>query len=837
MGPKKTTKTEQTQHAGPKVWERVLQQDWDQMERKEKRKNKLPWELQHLMMEEVEGKKIVGLPRPKGNFPLKSLPDKPSKSEVGALKDEEVFWKLYEHHAPKSGYHKGIGHYLGIQEAKEFVREAKSLARIKFDDGIAFTEQGPKHEGILVSSKIEVRFLRGSGSWAPIGGCTTDFCNTDKQWKESILAKPYSPGRTDLFLLPLFMKLSEEEEGHDDEELDKKMRDDLDQQVCTLWDFEKDGMPTSVVPARVIRQPTIEDPNRHRAVKDYRYPNAIINRDSLRLPDHIGISTKSKPNDRGSKQDLKTGYHQVKVETAKQHLLAVSWKGRIWKYTCMTYGLRDAPKAFQERTSLVANVIQKRLSPRQSEVYLDDFMQIWKEGMQKERSSEKVKNIIVECGFAISEKKCKDPHEVMDVLGLELNTITRTLGVSKEKSESIIRYIEEVVHLGRRKLLNTGLLAQLLGKLVSVEPAMPHLMLLTRQLFEELKNALVDYTEGEIEREIRKSNDASSILWRSHDVCWSKESEKSLLFIRENWDKLNGQSLIQPTGTIFIRTDASSTAAGGTVWRATAFLQVNESCKMISSMDVTKELIQETTESFEMNQAAASSTAREAWAIWLTVKEIPDAILRNADVVFETDNQGLAKRFWMGSTKMEVNEPLLMVVKKMMECEARWSGAFWFRRTFLMREDELSREKIVICTTNRSWWKNWMNTLNEGEKPTIDLFASEENRLLERYVTILREDGKLCDGIRVAQSLNVEDIPYIFPPFELTEKAVQNWERSESRLAYVVIADIQKKSRTWDLRNRLETQYDSKPIKIEVEVPHYLTKPWTYVLLRLEKKI
>lgn len=81
----------------------------------------------------------------------------------------------------------------------------------------------------------------------------------------------------------------------------------------------------------------------------------------------------------------------------------------------------------------------------------------------------------------------------------------------------------------------------------------------------------------------------------------------------------------------------------------------------------------------------------------------------------------------------------------------------------------------------------------------------------------------MCDGIRVAQSLNMEGIPYVLPPSELTDRAIQNWERSESRLVYVVIADDLELGFT-------ETEYDLPKSKLR-----YRTT-WTYVLLRPEKK-
>jgi hypothetical protein len=835
---KKYQKQDITSHLGPKAWTR--QEFTENFSTKEKKANLTPWRLQDMHMEIVGNYKVVGLSRDEGKL-NEDLFRSIKRNEVGAISEDDKFWKLYAANTTKNGFSKGVGHYLGVEDAKQFFEHAERLGRTDDGKGIEFPH--PDGEINLDAPKgTETRWLRGSGSFAPAAGCMTDFAKKSEKLKNSILAQEYHPGRTDLFLLPLVTVLSEEESGKESPELDKKMRDDIDQGAAVLWNFKDWGKPTSVVPARVIFQPTPEDPNRHRAVKDYRYLNGIINRDGLLLPDHIGISIKTSFGNSASKQDLKSGYHQVRTNKACYHLVAVSWNGRVYAYTCMSFGMRDAPKEFQARTKFVAEKIFKALHPKASEVYLDDFIQIWQGEGNEEIKVQATKNIIVENGFVISSKKCKGPCNVIDILGLELNINERLLRVSNEKNESIRIYINRAQELGKRNLLTTKDLAQLLGKLVSVEPAMPHLMLLTRQLFEELKNALVEYKVGEEIPDIRRKNDASSIVWGSHSVRWSEDCQSCLEFIVEKWDELNGQSLDPPGATLIIKTDASEDATGGRTIKV----------KLISQKEVKENLLNLTLEQkvedidiskhtswLTMDQASLSSTAREAWAIWLTLEDIREEDLQGKDIVFATDNQGLAKRLFKGSTNMSVNEPLLKIVTKLLNCNARWSGAFWLRRTYMKTEDELSRERGVAenTTTNEVWFRTWKGKLPSNEVPNIDLFASKDNAVCARFASFMKDDGGLFDGAALVSNLKRGDIPYMFPTTSLLSKALNGWEASESEIAYLVVPASTVEGRFKQLREKIEKKYGCVGENLEAVTPWYIKEgTWKFVIYRLEKK-
>jgi len=203
---------------------------------------------------------------------------------------------------------------------------------------------------------------------------------------------------------------------------------------------------------------------------DLRYANGCIDNDSPDLPSVVSIARQVRRDDVTSKQDMKAGDHQVPMAKSCWHLAAIEWRGRIYCCTCETFGFRDAPGQFQRRTSCVAQAIKNELKRRVSEVYLDDFVQ-----SDRRVDADKVIAIQLRHGLVVSRENCADPSTRTEVLGLEIDTKTMKLLISEKKSTKIRDDIEDVLREGKER--DTLAVAQLLGRLVSVEPAVPYLLL------------------------------------------------------------------------------------------------------------------------------------------------------------------------------------------------------------------------------------------------------------------------------------------------------------------------------------------------------------------------
>ncbi|GBG69856.1 hypothetical protein CBR_g4683 [Chara braunii] len=79
-----------------------------------------------------------------------------------------------------------------------------------------------------------------------------------------------------------------------------------------------------------------------------------------------------------SKIDLKSGYHQIEVDPADQHKIAVKTRDGLYEFTVMPFGLTNAPATFQ---SLMDKVLREQIG-RFVVVYLDDIL-IFSESMEE----------------------------------------------------------------------------------------------------------------------------------------------------------------------------------------------------------------------------------------------------------------------------------------------------------------------------------------------------------------------------------------------------------------------------------------------------------------------
>jgi len=199
------------------------------------------------------------------------------------------------------------------------------------------------------------------------------------------------------------------------------------------WNFDEWGFPTVVSPLFPIQQGTKANGEKKWCViMDLRYANGCIDNDSPDLPAVVSIARQVRHNDVTSKQDMKAGDHQVPMAKSCWHLAAIEWRGRIYCYTCATFGFRDAPGQFQRRTSHVARAIKNELKLRVSEVYLDDSVQ-----SDKHIDIDAVIAIQLRHGLVLSREKRADPRTKTEVLGLEIDTEKIKILVCQKKSSNI----------------------------------------------------------------------------------------------------------------------------------------------------------------------------------------------------------------------------------------------------------------------------------------------------------------------------------------------------------------------------------------------------------------
>jgi hypothetical protein len=757
---------------------------WRQATYKANNNNKTPWARQGLMRHGL----WVGLPQENPDWPNRS----PKRTACGGWASLQEYREAYLAHAPEGGKHPLVGSYWSAESAVSELQRAIAMP-LPSAMGLTPDPPCPVAEQLIGSKKVapENQFAWGpaSASWVPRGGCMSN--GKWKDSKESKLGAPHAVNLdSEVQLLPLMAKLTEE----DGAIIDQLVHDPIASGMAVKWD-EDMGLPTVVSSLRVVFQTDSKGKAKPRVITDFRYANGAIWPVPLVLPTVSDFVRTMKEGELMSKQDMKSGFMQMGLREEDRHLATFLWKGCLIQMTVECFGWRDAPGAFQLHTSKACEDALRatQRGVKVARVYIDDFFQRWHLGLTpstiQQIHGEWIENI-VENGIVLGVSKCLKPSTECEILGIDASSVPpMRLTVPPLKCiryrSSVQDLLEKVKEHGKAQ---TREVAVVLGRLASVEVAVPHIILLSRPLIDDLKIGLAD-----AHAELRKLEELPSMrneaeaeanyAWIDTMIPVSADTVKSLEYLVEHWDEMNGQLTRRPAASLVIFTDASETGIGGRVFR------VGSSGEL--------DLVGLFAGDFSQEELDYSSTAREALAQlkavqWLAANH--PILLAKARIESVSDNMGLVRRYAMGSTVTEVSSSLLQIVIQLRAVGATWVGARWLPRALLDREDALSRLTTVKSDSlrvNKEWFTNeFIPTLRaEGKRvPKVDAFSNGEDNVLDDFATDRPIPGRRFDGLQ--QDWKARDVPWMFPPTSLIAKAVQRWRDSASLVAYICVPAV-----------------------------------------------
>lgn len=123
-----------------------------------------------------------------------------------------------------------------------------------------------------------------------------------------------------------------------------------------------------------------------------------------------------------AKIDLKNGYLHIPIHKDYRKYLAFSWRGKLYRYKWLPFGINDAPRVFQSIMNELTDSLQR--SGHFVETYLDDF---WIQGDSFEQCQAALKETLIrleKLGFTVNKKKSVlKPTQRIDYLGVEFDTL------------------------------------------------------------------------------------------------------------------------------------------------------------------------------------------------------------------------------------------------------------------------------------------------------------------------------------------------------------------------------------------------------------------------------
>jgi hypothetical protein len=171
-----------------------------------------------------------------------------------------------------------------------------------------------------------------------------------------------------------------------------------------------------------------------------------------------------------TKLDVKSAFRQVPVRLQDQGKLGFHWQGKYYYERCLPFGLRSAPRLWEQYATALHYFLQKLLHIRHIVHYVDDFLFV-----HRNRSQSSAHDLAVAelhktqaewfsgtmCGLALEPDKTEGPTTCLTFLGIELDTVSMTARLDAEK----LAQLQQELSGWRVKVTPTGQLTSSLQNL------------------------------------------------------------------------------------------------------------------------------------------------------------------------------------------------------------------------------------------------------------------------------------------------------------------------------------------------------------------------------------
>ena len=166
------------------------------------------------------------------------------------------------------------------------------------------------------------------------------------------------------------------------------------------------------------------------------------------------------PNAYLAKTDIKNAFRLIPLHPSHYKQLVVKWDSAFYFDRCLPMGARSACQIFERFSSALAFAASKKGLTIAK--YLDDFLIISESKEQGERDLKSFLDLCKEIGVPMAEDKTIGPFQVLEFLGLELDTVQEIICLPLDKLEKCRSLIESLL---RKKKCTLRELESVLGLL------------------------------------------------------------------------------------------------------------------------------------------------------------------------------------------------------------------------------------------------------------------------------------------------------------------------------------------------------------------------------------
>lgn len=227
-----------------------------------------------------------------------------------------------------------------------------------------------------------------------------------------------------------------------------------------------------------------------------------------------------------AKIDIQNAYRLVPIHPADRRFLGVSWQGSVYVDCQLPFGLATAPAIFNAIAEALEWILRSR-GVRHVIHYLDDFLLLGHPN--SDECAIALHTTLATChelGVPLAADKVEGPAPLLTFLGIQLNTMTMSLGLPADKLASLRDLLLRIQ--GMKCIRNAHQLQSLIGHLNHMCQVMP--------LGRAFLNSLFPLANNMRQGQIRRLNAAARTdlaWWQIMLDNWSGTSIHQFLLLQE----------------------------------------------------------------------------------------------------------------------------------------------------------------------------------------------------------------------------------------------------------------------------------------------------------------
>lgn len=277
-----------------------------------------------------------------------------------------------------------------------------------------------------------------------------------------------------------------------------------------------------------------------RPVINLKHLNSFVKTEHFKMENIQMLKDLLRAGDWMAKIDLKDAYFMVPIADEHKKLLRFPYRGSIYQFNCLPFGLSSAPWVFTKTTRPAVTTLRE-LGLRMI-IYIDDMLLMAESEQMLRDQVTGLVYLMENLGFVINHKKSQvGPSQEIEFLGFLINSQTMELKLPGNKIKTIR---SEARNLLASERLSAQVLSRVLGKMNAATQAIAMAPLFYRHLQTALREAT------------RESQDYST------EITLPPEAKEELRWWVEHFTQWNGRSLLVHNPSMVIETDASDRGWG-----------------------------------------------------------------------------------------------------------------------------------------------------------------------------------------------------------------------------------------------------------------------------------